>query len=320
MPDATANLARLARELRAAALDVLWRQWRVVGGQTATRGGANAIVDPEALVLLSLTLMESEPRLRDVLHDWTILNSDLISVQRLKNLGASYSETTRERLSWLARIATEKAKDLRWRSFLAGDQSGNDPASRNVLVRANNRRAIRVRLDEPAALALRLRLGFGVGAKADVLVFLIGNDGDAATVREIAAETGYTVAAARRAAEDMAAARLLHSTTAQPVMFRADTEAWAGVLGLSGGAPPWRSWNERFAFVAAYLSWSETMSTRPFKPYAFGVKGRELLERHKAAFELDHIAVWSEHSAVPDWAAFVSGAVKEMAGWMRAAA
>lgn len=320
MTDTTVNLGRLARELRAAALEVLWRQWRVVGGQAATRGHAKAIVDPEALVLISLTLMRNEPRLGDLLHDWTVLNSDLLSVQRLKNLAASYPEATKTRLSWLARIASEQAKDLRWRSLLADVQPGHDPVSESELVRANKRRAIRVRLEEPATLMLRLRLGFGVGVKADVLVVLIGKAGEAATVREMSGETGYTVAAVRRAAEDMAAARLVHATTGQPVTFRADPKAWAGVLGLSGGVPMWRSWHERFAFVAAYLSWSEAVGARPFTPYTFGVKGRELLERHKAAFERDHVVVWSEHSAVPDWGAFISGAVAAMSRWMREAA
>lgn len=318
-PDATASRAELADQLRAAALDVLWRQWRAVGGQTATSGGARAIVDPEALVLLSLTLMDDEPRLADILHDWTILNSDLLSVQRLKNLASEYPEATKKRIAWLARIACEEAKDLRWRSLLAVVRPRHGQASSDALVRTNKRRAIRVRLDEPATLALRLRLGFGVGAKADVLVFLIGSASGAATVREIAAETGYTVAAIRRAAEDMAAARLLHSTTGQPVTFRADPQAWGGVLGLPDGLPPWRSWHQRFAFIAAYLSWAEATSAKPFTPYTFGVKGRELLERHKSAFERDHIMVWSEHSAVPDWGAFVFDAIGNLVHWMRAA-
>jgi len=63
--DATAKLDTRAQVLRSAALSVLGRQWRAGGGQTATRGAAEAIVDPEALVLLSLALAGDEPRLAD---------------------------------------------------------------------------------------------------------------------------------------------------------------------------------------------------------------------------------------------------------------
>lgn len=317
--DAAASLVELAEELREAALHVLWRQWRAVGGQTANRGAARAIVDPEALVLLSLVLVDDEPRLVDILHDWTVLNSDLLSVQRLKNLAAAYPDATKERLAWLARIASEEAKDLRWRPLSADSPPLRVPSSNDAPGRTNKRRAIRVRLDEPATLALRLRLGFGVGAKADVLGFLIGSAGRAATVREIAAETGYTIAAVRRAAEDMTAARLLQATTGQPVTFRADPKAWAGLLSLPDGSPPWRSWHQRFAFVAAYLAWIESTRAKPLTQYTLGVKGRELLEQHKPAFERDVLAVWSEHSAIPDWGAFVYDGVRNLVRWMTAA-
>lgn len=315
MPDATASLVALSQQLREAALEVLWRQWRAVGGQTATRGSKLAIVDPEALVLLSLTLIDDERRLVDILRDWTLLNTDLLSVQRLKNLAAAYPEKTRNSLAWLARIASVEGKDARWRSLSANAPARDAASTTNEWVR-NKRRAFRVRLDQPATLALRLRLGFGVGAKADVLVFLIGNAGVRSTVREIAAATGYTVAAVRRAAEDMAAARLLHVTAEQPVTFRADPDAWREVLGFAGDAPAWRNWQQRFVFVADFLAWAGAARAKPLTPYVLGVKGRELLERNRFAFEHDLVVVWSEHTAVPDWARFVDEAVRTLAGWM----
>jgi hypothetical protein len=314
--DATAKLVAVAEELRAASLEVLWRQWRAVGGQTAARSAARAIVDPEALVLLSLALASDEPRLADVLHDWVALNADLLSVQRLKNLAAEYRGAATDRLPWLARIASEEAKDLRWRSLGADVLSRHASPRPDAPVRTNRRRAIRVRPDDPATLALRLRLGIGVGAKADVLAFLIGSAGQRATVREIASATRYTVAAVRRAAEDMAAARLLQVTTEQPVTFRADPRAWNAVLGYASNPPVWRSWHQRFSFVATFLVWEGDARAKPMTPYVFGVKGRELLERHRDAFEHGLVVEWSEHTAVPDWATFIHQAVQTLAQWM----
>ena len=314
--DAQASLVMLSRELRESALAVLWRQWRAVGGQAASKGEAHAIVDPEALVLLSLTLVEHERRLADILHDWTVLNSDLLSVQRAKNLVEAYPAGAAGRLAWLAGIAFREGKDLRWRSLAEG--SSNDPGAKVETPphRSNKMRAVRVRLDGAATLLLRLRLGFGVGAKADLLGFLLGLAGEWAIVRDIRAATGYTTATVRRAAEDMAAAQLVHVTTRQPVAFRADPRAWSEVLGFPEGPPPWRSWQQRFAFVAAFLAWADEARAKPLTLYVLGVKGRELLEQHRLAFERDLVAVWSEHTTVGDWAAFLQRAVMSLVEWM----
>lgn len=309
--DETARLGAMANTLRKAALSVLWRQWRAVGGQTVAKGTAQSIVDPEALVLLSLAMADDEPRLVDVLHDWTRLNADLLSVQRLRNLAPAYPTATAEHLAWLARLVTLEVKDQRWRSLCASASKAWDPE-----MRTNKRRAIRVRADSPATLALRLRLGFGVGAKADVLTFLIGTSGDGTTVRDIAGATGYTVAAVRRAAEDMADAGLLHVTAEQPVKFRADAGAWSRVLGVGNEAPPWKHWQARFAFVAAFLAWEENARAKPVTAYVLGVKGRELLERHKPAFDRGRVAVWSEHTTIRDGLAFVEQAVGKLAKWL----
>ena len=84
MPEPTA--AELANELRQATLDYLWRQWRVVGAGVTSSSPARTIIDPEALVLMSLTMLEHERRLADVVWSWIDVNHALVSVQRLGNL------------------------------------------------------------------------------------------------------------------------------------------------------------------------------------------------------------------------------------------
>jgi hypothetical protein len=318
--DARSSLLTSAEQLREAALDVLWRQWRALGGQAASRGSASAVVDPEALVLLSLTLMEHERRLADILHDWTVLNSDLLSVQRVKNLAAGYPPPTPQRLKWLAQVALGEGKDLRWSSLVRGSPGRRGAPPEPPSPRTGKGRAIRTRFQEGATLLLQLRLGLGVSVKADVLGFLLGTAGAWATVREATAATGYTVAAVRRAVEDMATARLVHATTGQPVAFRADPRAWGELLGLGDHPPPWRSWQQRFAFVAAFHTCVEDAQARPLSPYVLGVKGRELLERHRQAFDRDAVVHWSEHTPVPDWATFVRDGVHALAEWMIASA
>jgi len=163
---------------------------------------------------------------------------------------------------------------------------------------------------------LRLRLGFGVGTKADVLGYLLGIAGKSASVRDISAATVYTVAAIRRATEDMAAAHLIHSTTGPPVAYRADPPAWRRVLALKG-QPPWRNWHQRFAFAAAFLFWTEAL-TDTLSDYAAGVKGRELMQQHRSAFAPDLLAAASDHDAqLTDRLGFLRNAVTSFANSMR---
>lgn len=369
VPDARAELERLADGLRQSLLTVAWQQWRALGagaaGGRASEGErprglggqgrrrlphtlADTLVDPEALVLVSLLLVDHERRLGDLLHDWGTRNSDLLSIQRMKNLEATYPEPVRgllsQRLAWFAAVARDEGKDLRWRSLAQGwsGPSAGDPgesaesqnetsaeasshkrmygahAPRNAPTKM---RAARARLVARSTLMLRLRLGLGVGVKADLVTFLLARAEEWATVRDIADATGYTVAAVRRAAEDMAEARLIEarsieSRNRQPASYRATREAWAPLLGLRYPPLSWGSWHERFRFATAFLHWAEVARERPLSAYAFGSQGRQLLEQHHVAFERDQVAVWSSHSAVEDWGEFVGRAVRSLGSWM----
>jgi hypothetical protein len=230
----------------------------------------------------------------------------------LKNLAAAYPDMVQHRLGALAKVASREGKDIRWRSLADEGRSGSRVFSS---ARTAKSRAIRVRLDDQTTLMFRLRLGFGVGAKADVLGFLLTSPGGT-TVRAISDALGYTVAAVRRVADDMAAARLLQTSRGQPIVYRADPKAWERALALPADLPTWRSWHQRFVFVAHFLAWSETVRKKELTPYVLGVKGRELLETHRQAFERGQLTEWSEHSAIPDSAAFVEHAVRALALWM----
>lgn len=353
--DAHAELAQLAHRLREALLTVVWEQWRVLGAGASSRSARaatvgvvedathhrHAIVDPEALVLVSLMLLDHERRLGDLLHDWGARNADLLSVQRMKNLVANYSEPLRaplaRRVAWFAAVARDVGKDLRWRSVAqAWDGStdrwsdvGTHHDSRTLsagygraagahapLNAATKARATRARLDSGGTLMLQLRLGLGVGVKSDLLAVLLATERGPATVREIANATGYTQAAVRRAADDLAAARLIESRDGQPVGYLATYDAWASLLGLRDHRLRWADWHQRFLFCTDVLHWADAARERPLSVYAFGAHGRDLIERHRAAFERDRIAVWSVHAPVQDAGAFVSKSVRALATWM----
>lgn len=323
-----ATIDRLATTLTDAALDVAWAQWSAMGSTAATRLRARSLVDPEALVLLSLGLDERERRLTDLVHDWMAIASDLLSVQRMKNLVAAYPAAVRARLPGIARTALERGKDFRWRPLAADAVADRDvaeaiPAAQATAPagvakgRGNKVRAVRPSLAEPSVLLLRLRLAFGVGIKADTLGFLLGTGGAWVSVRGVAAATAYTPAAVRRAVENMAAARVIDAIADTAMHYRATPVAWTTVLDLPAGLPVWRSWNERFAFVAAFLDWAERTRGRPLSRYAFAANGRDLLEAHRAAFERERVPPWSTHTPGSDWAEIVEISVTTLVAQMR---
>ncbi len=80
------TLDRIADEAREAAVTVAWRQWAALGSMASSGKRARSMVDPEALILLSLALRDHERRLSDVIHQWVVHGVRLLSVQRTKNL------------------------------------------------------------------------------------------------------------------------------------------------------------------------------------------------------------------------------------------
>jgi hypothetical protein len=303
------TIEALGDSIRAAATEVVWRQWSALGGMTSARTRATSLVDPEALVLMSLTLEADEPRLGDVLVDWALRNSELLSVQRMGNLADRYPKLTRARLHGFARIAWNEGKDHRWKKLAGGEAV-------DLTRRGNKPRAVRALAIEPAALIVRLRLAFGIGIKADLLAYLLGTEHEAwADVSAITAATGYTVAAVRKAARDLTEARFIETMAGARAEYRAPRDGWRALLGVTH-MPVWRNWNEPFAFVAALLDWATASAGRPLTPYVLESTGRDLLEAHPAAFRWQgaSYARWDESAS--DESSAISRAAAALSEWM----
>lgn len=260
----------------ACAIEICWRQWRSLAatGLPIGESPVASILDPEALVLLSLTVRHHERRLDDQLLWWAASGSSLMSVQRMRTLLSEYPVRVAKELAWFAAMAVE-AGDVRWRVLV--DRKAKSPAGRP------GKGPQELQLLEPSTLMLRLRAAFGVGAKADLLTFLLGT-GSArsehqawASAEVLAKAIIFSLASTRRAVRDMALARLVAASVDRPTLYSVNAAAWAQVLqigsaanlgrlpgvgekgvaekgvGAEGGAdlPPWRFWAQMFAFLAA---------------------------------------------------------------------
>ncbi|HET7231605.1 MAG TPA: hypothetical protein VFJ16_16465 [Longimicrobium sp.] len=269
--------AEIASAARGAAADAAWRQWAALGAPVSA-AGTTAVIDPEALLLLSCTLRVRERRLDDVLGWWAGAGAALLSVQRVRTIARRYPARVCDGLAAFAHAAMD-AGDGGWRSVTRAD--AGDP------IVSRGKRGREPRIATAPALMLRLRAAFGVGVKADVLAVLIAMGGADATVRALVHATGYTAAAIRRAVREMSAARVVRSTSTRPASYRVDPASWSAFLGMEGEpGTSWRYFADLFAFLAAVMDWGEAGDDNG---YVAATTARDIFEAHRTTFELNRI-------------------------------
>jgi hypothetical protein len=269
---------------RDAALSVVWSQWSVLGGQVGGRfREARAIVDPEALILLSCALRDDEPRLWDLVGGLVAETPSTLSVQRTRNLAAQYPERVRQITAELAAIAVTDGKDARWKP--SAGHAKPRPYREGKVYRPERH------ILEPPALMARLRLAFGVHARTDLLAFLLCTAPSSTSARDIAEATGYGPMPVRRALDAIATARLIAAEGTRPERYHAIPEQWTPLLGEGATVPPWRYWQSLFAFLAAALVTGTDARQEDSSPYLRSSDARRLVLSHRAAFSRNRIPI-----------------------------
>lgn len=270
-----------ASRLEDAVLDLLWSQWAAVGALASSRKRPRSVIDPEALVLASLALRARERRLWDQLAWWASEGPSLLSVQRTRNLLDAYPPPVARTVEEFAGLAYE-AGDYRWKSFERREAA--QPA------RPDKVQAGAARFIEPSTMVFRLRLGFGVGVKSDVLAFLISNAGQAFATSDLARAVGYSSRSAHRAAAELADARFVQSFGGHPAEYVVDSNAWLDLLEIRDPSPPpWRYWQQVFAFVAQLSSLRDQIEGSSDSAYVASSYLRELVLEHASAFEWNRL-------------------------------
>ncbi len=282
----------LSARLRECAVAVCWRQWHSLAAihLVAGRPSGRSIVDPEALILLTLSVRRLERRVDDQLRWWAEEGSSLLSVQRMRSLLKLYPTSLRHGVAAFAAMATDHG-DMRW-ATLAGGAS-------DAAIGRPEKRPRELQLLEPSTLMLRLRAGFGVGAKADALTFLIGISsllGERAvwaSAATIAEGVSYSVASIRRALSDMSLARLVETSLDRPARHSVSVDDWVRLFRLDeapgvnriaeGGpvVPAWRFWAQMYAFLTSGLEFSEGLGADDASAVVQASRARDLFERHR---------------------------------------
>lgn len=252
-------------------------QWAALGSGLVASRVPGAAVDPESLVLASLGLVDHDRRLAATLAWWAARGSGLMSVQRIRNLSVRFPDAVRHRLKEFAASA-RSGGDHRWKALAAGTSVGSASSEGGE-----------PHLEGGAGALLRLRLGLGVGIKADLVAALVGAE-RWWTVRELAAGTGYTSRAVRRAAEDLARGGWIAASPASPAEYRAGAGRWLAMLGLEAPAP-WRDWAGLFALALAVDARLRPEEWRDQDPDGAEARARSLVDAHWPAFKWSGVAV-----------------------------
>jgi hypothetical protein len=276
--DSRSLLLDVAGRLRTATIDALWRQWSTLGASAAGTVAARAVIDPEAVVLASLCLVDDEPRLDDVVAQWSLVNGELLSVQRIKNLSAAYPDVT-TRLAEFARLMSDEGSDARWRSLVRTET----PA---LSYRAGRSRSVRVAFARPPCLLLRVRVLLGVGVKADAVAFLLSHKRPNGYVdpTDIARIIAYDVASVRRVLSALAEAGWLHRVSDPSTGFSTDESSLGRLLGVAyAEIPEWRYCAGLYAMVVDLLALTAALPASA-TDYALDVVLEEFETKHRLVF------------------------------------
>jgi DNA-binding transcriptional ArsR family regulator len=198
------RIDNLHDDLRDAVLELAWRQWTAAGVAGLHESGAS-VIDPEALLLSSLSVARHDARLFDEILDWITRNSTLLDLARLRRLSMRATPVERRLLQAVAKatmdhsgarnlvrlfddqcVTEEKQADSRLQPLFhsqydaRGDWAGNDEvfASAGFLRQpvVFRRLSGRPHWSNPACLRYRLRALVGMGARAEVLAYLLTHD------------------------------------------------------------------------------------------------------------------------------------------------
>jgi hypothetical protein len=248
-------------------VDFLWHQWSTLGVAGLGKPKDDRIIDPEALLLFSLSLCRYEPRLFDEMIDWLFHNGQFINVQRLSQIQKKYDFNCGPQLSAIAELLAQKSSyRLKWSGLakkyyqeqkepLFFDKEGNalpcptdDKANPEFLSHGLRRGQINLRgysqafdVQKPACLLIRLRALLGINARAEILCLL-------ASVQEMhpseaARMTGYYQKTIQTTLVEMAQSGVILTRTSKKEKFyRLKPGILDALLKTDGKSPRWLNW------------------------------------------------------------------------------
>ena len=95
-------------------IDFLWRQWSAVGVLGEARAKEPWVIDPEALLVLTLDIGRYEPRLFDEVMDWLVTNGHWIDIQRLRGILRESTDETCRLMGAVSEFLSSQGRERKW--------------------------------------------------------------------------------------------------------------------------------------------------------------------------------------------------------------
>jgi hypothetical protein len=255
-------------------IDFLWQQWGTLGVAGATPSKDDRIIDPEALLLFSLSGCRYEPRLFDEIIDWLFRNGRFMNVQRLQQIQKKYDFHCGPQLSAIAELLSKKTTyKLKWSGlakkyyqepteplFFGKDGSPlpcpqNKDANLEFINHGLRRGQINLRgysqsfdLYNPACLLLRLRALLGIHARAEILCLLASAKEVHPT--EAARQTAYYQKTIQTTLVEMSQSGVIQTRTSKKEKFyRLKPDMLDALLKPNGQSPQWINWPDFLKIV-----------------------------------------------------------------------
>lgn len=286
--------------LRESLLDLIWRQWSLLGVAGHAQKDANWIVDLEALVLVTSSHGRSDPRLFDEMLDWLWSNAQWVNVQRLRNIGRRLPLGDEQVLRAIADWLSQRAIFRKWKVLLNGRREGLLPEplfrlptgeampvrgetdvtfARHGLLRGAVERREMSRQPNPRAAAMlswKLRSLFGVQARCEFLQWLLTHErGHPA---EIARATYYYPRTVEDTLREFAASGLVRSApSGKAIHYWLVPEEWLFLKSWEEprGFPQWFDWPRLFHLHDRLLA---VGAGEPMSPLLYASELRRIFE------------------------------------------
>ena len=293
-------ISELRERTRQGFLEFAWRQWAQLGVFANIVGLDGWAIDPEALILFTIAIARSDPRLFDEVLDWIAENRRLLTMQRLRNLSRRFPVDVRlvgAVIAWAGEpVSSGWLKDQRairlsedapvFSSDVVSFVGEPDPTFaeygyiRPRAVRSGKSREPDITI--PANFAFRLRHLFGPGGRSEVMrVLLTFADGPLNAAR-ISDESGF----AKRNVSDTLAGLVASETikarwSGNERHFIAYRNKWATLLEIDASAkriPSFVSWVHLFPASLEIIAWLDNEAETNDSEYLVSSRARRLIE------------------------------------------
>ena len=299
--------------LRDALLSFAWDEWAQMGVLASPRRHSPWAQDPEALLVFTLDVARSDPRLFDEVLSWLLVNESLISARRLRSMSTLPGDAQRvdAALAWAAHHGRRPAPRTRAPVaiteleplFFGLDMEVRDPDpafAEHGLLRGRQEptgKASAPDIQLPLNFAFRLRHLLGVGARSEVLRFLLTVDAPRVTAQVVTRSAGF---AKRNVQETLGA---LHAAGVVSVVtvgteqrFAVDHERWRHLLDADA-FPVHRDWPQLLTALRRIHRALREAEERELSDYLRASQTRDLLEEVRDDLQYAGVRVPSTQTA-----------------------